>query len=138
MSYKQLCASLGLDKRGRPFLFAKVRHVEGLTAWTKEGQAHFKRYEKGKTADGLFKEIRMHWHQLSGAHAVLRKLFTPEKDPSNVPGMLIADEVGLGKSFLAILVIAFLVELGMRLQTNVGPPPIIGAPSFIRSVSITH
>lgn len=127
MSYEQLCSSLGLDTSGRPFLFAKVRHTEGLTAWTKEGAAAFKQFTKGKTPAGLFKEIRMHWHQLSGAHAVLRKLFSPEKDPSNVPGMLVADEVGLGKSFLSILLTAFFIELGMRRKTKVALPPLIGA-----------
>lgn len=126
MSYAQLCSSLGLDQCGRPFLFAKVRHVEGLTAWTKEGAALHARHAKGKTPAAMFKDIRMHWHQLSGAHAIIRKLFSAQKEPSNVPGMLIADEVGLGKSFLSILLIAFFVELGMRKATKVTLPPIIG------------
>lgn len=126
MSYEQLCSSLGLDECGRPFIFSKVRHVGGLTAWTKEGSALFRQHAKGNTSSDQFKPLRMHWHQLSGAHAVIRKLFTSSKQPDNVPGMLIADEVGLGKSFLSILIVAFLIELGMRLKTNVSPPPLIG------------
>ncbi|RXW17371.1 hypothetical protein EST38_g8476 [Candolleomyces aberdarensis] len=125
MSYEQLCTNLLLDKSGRLVLFNDHRHVGRVTAWSASGAKVFHAFLQEKENAHLFKPIQMHWHQLAGAHAVLRKFFTQKRSTSNVLGMLIADDVGLGKSFLAALVAAFLIELGMRQKKGSDIPPLI-------------
>jgi TATA-binding protein-associated factor len=123
--YKELCGNLMLDDHGRLWLFNHHRHVDRVTPWTATGAQVFKAFDLRNEGAHLFKPIRMHWHQLAGAHAILRKFFTKEQSVENVLGMLIADDVGLGKSFLAALVAAFLIELGMRQKKGSRNPPLI-------------
>ncbi|KAH6905669.1 hypothetical protein BKA70DRAFT_1225379 [Coprinopsis sp. MPI-PUGE-AT-0042] len=118
-NYSELALAMGLTRFGLLAMFNKVRHKHGLTAWTKAGKPIFDEYEQGGQ-EGEFESIKFHWHQLAGMHATLRTIFTKEASlhPS---GVLIADEVGLGKTFLAIAVAVFVIQLGM--QTSM--PPII-------------
>jgi TATA-binding protein-associated factor len=53
-------------------------------------------------------------------------IFTPETAPSHCTGVLLADEVGLGKTFQACTVIGFLGELAVRQLKKLTLPPIIG------------
>lgn len=111
-TYEELANAMGLDKFGRLAMFNRVRHVHGYTAWTKVGQAIFRKYDQGEGV-GEFKLIRFHWHQLAGMHAVLRNIFAKEPRP-HFAGVLIADEVGLGKTYLAIAVAVLVIQLGMQ------------------------
>lgn len=74
--------------------------------------------------------LYLHWHQLCGVHAVVRINFTETPAPNRCCGVLIADDVGLGKTFQAAATIAFLSELYMRQMLrrskSVPLPPIIG------------
>ena len=73
-------------------------------------------------------------------HALIRTNFTPQAEPGRCCGMLIADEVGLGKTFQAVTTIAFLSDLIIRAERNAPMPPIIGTYNclilFIQSTNL--
>jgi hypothetical protein len=70
-----------------------------------------------------------HWHQLAGAHAIIRKVFASESNKDACTGMLIADDVGLGKTCLATLVIAFLADAVLcQRKKRPGPPLLTSLP----------
>jgi len=118
LSPESLASNLGF-RNGLPIPFNHYRHKGGLTA----RDPNFKQLlNKDKT---LFDPIKLHWHQLSAAHAIIRKLFTAESQPDHCTGVLIADEVGLGKTFLIATVIAFLITIVNR-EEGYPLPPIIG------------
>lgn len=89
-----------------PLLFNSHRHKDGLTPW--DDPCAFENTETLKTT-GEFTAINLRWHQLAGIHAVLRRLFftTATSEPS---GVLIADEVGLGKTLQSLAIVATLAE----------------------------
>jgi len=124
MKYRQLTRDLGF-KNELPILFNALRHTQGLNPWRQESQHLFKETDP-KKQDSCILPLSLHWHQVAGVHAIIRKLFSaqPTKD---VLGVLLADEVGLGKTFQIATVIAFLMELVQRQQQNAPLPPIIRA-----------
>jgi hypothetical protein len=127
-SYKELTAALGLDGDGRlQVLFNEARHVGGYTPWSPDHKKLFEDFLKGDPHADL-RTIRLHWHQVAGVHATIRKIFTMEPSSSNPAGILIADEVGLGKTFLSITVSGWIIQLAMAqsLESPPPPPPIVG------------
>ncbi|KAJ2911463.1 hypothetical protein MD484_g8951, partial [Candolleomyces efflorescens] len=135
MSYDELCTNLMLGEGGLLRLFNDHRHVNRLTPWTTNGARAFEAFQSKKENHHLFKPLSMHWHQVAGAHAIVRKFFTKQRSVTNVLGMLIADDVGLGKSFLAALFACFLIELGMRQKKEALLPPLINKFPFLGTVS---
>lgn len=125
MSSKELSAGLGF-KEGLPFVFNKQRHADGYTPW----DSSFEDEVQGIK----MQSIKLQWHQLAGVHAIIRLIFTEESSPSHCTGVLLADDVGLGKTFQACTVIGFLGELAVRQAVNKCLPPIIG--EFIINFSI--
>ncbi|KAL0575320.1 hypothetical protein V5O48_006649 [Marasmius crinis-equi] len=117
MSPEQLGRALGY-RNGLPFQFNEQRHANGMTVWDHP--------EAFKSAD--ISPLRLFWHQLAGLHSIIRNCTTPRdaKKPST-PGMLIADEVGLGKTALCLMVIAFVnqVLLLRKSKNNLPMPPIL-------------
>ncbi|PPR01683.1 hypothetical protein CVT26_013098, partial [Gymnopilus dilepis] len=67
----------------------------------------------------------LHWHQVAGVHSIIRNIFYPNPHPDNITGMLVADEVGLGKTCQAICVILFLVTAVLRQKKKFEPPPLL-------------
>jgi len=68
--------------------------------------------------------LRLLWHQLCGVAAIVDKVWTEEKRP-DVHGVLLADDVGVGKTAQVMASIAFL-QLVYRLEEKGLPrPPII-------------
>jgi hypothetical protein len=124
-SYKDLTEAMALDGNGLLKLFNTHRHVQGAVAWTSTGSKLFEDFEKGRNKS-QFKPIRLHWHQLVGMLAALRKIFDGEQRPlGTIPGVLIADEVGLGKTFMAIAICGFVIQLGVSQTQRFPAPPII-------------
>ncbi|KAK7034787.1 hypothetical protein VNI00_012195 [Paramarasmius palmivorus] len=80
-----LSQALGF-KNGLPWQFQEFRHRLGYTGWEKAESSHI-----SITSEDL-DPLRLHWHQLSGLHAIIRTIFTSEPDPSHCTGMLVADE----------------------------------------------
>ena len=118
MPLSHLSENLGLFNN-IPLLFNTHRHAGGVTPW--DDSAAFQNEERLKT-DEAFTPIELRWHQLAGVHAILRRLLS--KEPSGAcPGILIADEVGLGKTLQSLATIACLTECAGR-QSNEGSAPL--------------
>lgn len=106
-----LAANLGFSK-GLPLLFNHYRHRAGLSAWDPVNDELFSPEAAAKNPD--MEPIVLHWHQLVGLHSIIRMNFSSEPVPNKTFGCLIADEVGLGKTFLSAIIIAFLSDVVTR------------------------
>lgn len=115
MSYDDLSKSLAFQD-GRPFYFS----------------AHFIRPQNSKTPPAPF---NLFWHQLAGVHLVIRENFSA-KPLNTIPGMLIADEVGLGKTFQSAAIMSFLTERQQAELRGYPPPPLIGAMIYLSIIGI--
>ena len=113
LSYDDLAHNLGFFN-GSPLLFNAYRHSGGLTPW--DNPAAF----EGANQDDALVPLRLRWHQLAGVHAVLRRVFAAEPTPGDL-GMLIADEVGLGKTLQSLAIVATLTEYIGRQSLTVLP-----------------
>ncbi|KAJ3566667.1 hypothetical protein NP233_g6859 [Leucocoprinus birnbaumii] len=118
MSLTAICKALGFHT-GLPLQFNKYRHRAGVTPW--DNETIFKVAPLPKELELL----RLHWHQLAGVHSIVRSLFTEQRDIEHSLGVLIGDEVGLGKTAQAITTIGFFNQL-IHLKANNQPlPPVI-------------
>lgn len=130
MSPEDISASLGFEDCMPP-VFNKHRHIGGLTPWTDKDGVRFD--SDSLDADPDFERIRLYWHQIAGVRSIVRSNFHKTKPSVDVPcGMLIADDVGLGKTFLATTLIAFLNLAVTAVASNRPLPPIIRKTSFDR------
>jgi hypothetical protein len=126
-----LASNLGFPN-GLPLTFNSHRHRGGLTPW--DNPDIFEAAELSQNPQ--MEPISLHWHQLAGVHAITRMLFTENPNPGRCCGALVADEVGLGKTFQAATAMAFFSDLVIRQElrsTQAAPePPIISKfPSSI-------
>ncbi|KAG9308933.1 P-loop containing nucleoside triphosphate hydrolase protein [Chiua virens] len=87
-----------------PALFAKLRSSSALCAWDAEDCKKF------VSSNPDMKPLRLLWHQLVGIASVVDKAFTAEATDIGLPGVLIADAVGVGKTALTMGVIAFIID----------------------------
>lgn len=126
---QELAASLAFSQ-GLPFLFNSHRHLDGYTKWDDRYSHLFEDENTTETNDIV--PIELHWHQLCGVHSIIRKNFSSSEESQRLcPGILIADDVGLGKTFQAAALIAFLCDLVIRQNlANPNSPPIIRAYFF--------
>jgi len=128
---REILAS-NLDFRNElPLLFNSIRHKGGLSPWS-----HPEAFKNSSGDDPDLEPLTLFWHQLAGVHAIIRMNFHPTNDSSRCNGTLIADEVGLGKTFQAATVIVALADLVIRQQQKIPLPPIIS--SFSYSFSADH
>lgn len=118
-----LATSLGFP-RGLPLLFNTFRHKGGLSPWTHPDVF------KPPHQDPMLEPLKLFWHQLAGVHAIIRMNFHPNLSSSRFNGTLIADEVGLGKTFQAATVVVFLTDLVLRQSLGHPLPPIISSSSL--------
>ncbi|TFK59812.1 hypothetical protein BDN72DRAFT_780239 [Pluteus cervinus] len=129
MSPEQLATSIGLTN-GLPFFFNEYRHQGGATPWD-EGWAEQFHPDKAESNPDMAR-LSLHWHQIAGVHAILRKMFASTPDSDRCCGILVADEVGLGKTFQSAAVIAVLAELAIRQQKGIPLPPLFALAPFLR------
>lgn len=121
MDMTTLATDLGFDN-GLPFLFNRSRHSMDLNTWDSPLSFDIK--------DASFDQdyvtpLSLHWHQVAGIHSILRHVFSPEPDVDHCCGMLVADEVGLGKTAMAIGIISSVSHF-IWLQEHKSPlPPIL-------------
>lgn len=115
MDPKALASRLGFIKGGLPAQFNTTRYHLGWTPWSEP-------LVEKQTAQTS--PLVLHWHQLAGVHSVIRNAFTPEPEAGHCKGTLICDEVGLGKTALAITIMAFLCQCLSSRGTE-SPPPIL-------------
>jgi len=122
-----LARSLGFATNGLPLLFNAYRNDGGVTPW--HDPAAFENLGRLQN-DPAFSPIRLRSHQIAGTHAVFRRLFSNEPKRDTL-GMLIADDVGLGKTLQCMTILACLTELvGRQKARRSHLPPLIGM-SFI-------
>ncbi|KAF8869441.1 P-loop containing nucleoside triphosphate hydrolase protein [Infundibulicybe gibba] len=105
----------------RPFQFASLRHHLGLNGWDHPGLLETLK----STHPDAVSPIRLHWHQLVAVHAIIRGLFSAEPRATSCLGMLIADEVGLGKTAIALSIIGFLNHIIWLRNSDLPLPPIL-------------
>ncbi|KAJ3497670.1 hypothetical protein NLJ89_g10318 [Agrocybe chaxingu] len=129
MTPEELAANLGFIN-GLPLLFNTHRHTGGLTPWTAPDA-----FEEANMRDNpLFVPIALHWHQAAGVHAQIRMIFSKASSPGRCTGALVADEVGLGKTFQAAALIASLADMVLRQTTGTPLPPIIQGNPFVADI----
>lgn len=116
MSPSLLATALGFVNV--PLLFNTHRHRDGITPW--EDPVAFR-----DVSNEEFTMTQLRWHQLAGVHGVLRRMFSPKPTPEH-SGMLIADEVGLGKTLQLLAILACLTECVGRRERGLGPFPLVG------------
>lgn len=130
MEYKmdpdQLATRLGFLKHRLPLQFNHYRH-RSLTPWDKP-----KLFTSSHFPDSL-DLLNLHWHQLAGIHSVVRNKFTKKPSPNHCLGMILCDEVGLGKTGLSLGMITFLSQC-VLIQAEGGTlPKILGKVLLIFS-----
>jgi TATA-binding protein-associated factor len=108
MNIDELSLALGYTNR-LPFLFNPSRHGAGCNPW--DDAEAFDESAPNFDPEKITPSA-LHWHQVAGAHAIFRTVFSkPTDGKENYRGMLIADEVGLGKTAMVITVLATLSHL---------------------------
>lgn len=116
--------AISLGYRGAlPANFNPLRDRSGLTPW--DDPYPFSGLDLKALPENL-SPIRLHWHQLAGTHSIVRSILSPESDSLRVLGILIADEVGLGKTAQAISVIAFFMQAVFTQRSDCKLPRIMG------------
>lgn len=105
----------------RPPIFAEYRSRTGRNEWD-ESKAF-------SMSDPDVEPLKLLWHQMCGVTAIVEKIWT--KDEASVPGILLADAVGLGKTAQIMAVIAMIIQVWMaEKQGKEGRqeirPPVIG------------
>jgi hypothetical protein len=107
-----------------PLLFNTHKHSGGITPWDSP-----KLFENIEDNEALTPN-ELHWHQLSGIHGILRRLLS--QSPSHArPGVLVADEVGLGKTLQSLGILSWLAECVGRQKIGRTLPPILSEWSDI-------
>lgn len=89
---------------GRPTLFARFRSRSGKCAWDDSLAAEF------REDDDDMQELALLWHQRVGVAALVETIWLEVEGSEGVPGVLIADEVGVGKTALTMGAIAFMID----------------------------
>ncbi|KAG2136436.1 hypothetical protein DEU56DRAFT_756342 [Suillus clintonianus] len=95
---------------GRPPLFAEFRSISRKCAWDDGAADEFVK----DNPDML--PLSLLWHQRVGIASIIEKMWLDHEEPDGVPGMLIADEVGVGKTALVMGTIAFMMDTYWREQ----------------------
>lgn len=128
MTPASLALALGF-KTGRPTSFNALRH-RSLTPWDSPTPFPHKDVDP---LPPLFSKSALHWHQLAGVHSIVRSVFSEAPNPSHTAGVLIGDEVGLGKTAQAIAFIAFLQQTIVAQKSNRSLPRILSKNLFSNS-----
>jgi hypothetical protein len=116
-SVKALEQQLGFQDTLPP-VFNLFRHSDGLNPWD---------VKDSQDQKGRLERLSLHWHQLCAVLAVVQKVFSAsDGDAELCTGILIADEVGLGKTAVGMALIAFMANAVVSRRSAVQPPPCIG------------
>jgi hypothetical protein len=105
--------------QGRPPIFAKYQSIHGWTEWDDD---YVQEFEEDNALINLeMKLLKLLWHQLVGVSSILSKLWTAYN--GHVPGMLLADTVGLGKTTQIMGTIAGIIQVwkGEQIQPPARP-----------------
>jgi hypothetical protein len=89
----------------RPPIFADLRSQRGISEW--DDGVEFEQ------DDPDLEPLKLLWHQTCGIATIVNMLFV-DKEQSKMPGILLADKVGLGKTAQVMGTIAFLIQVWMQ------------------------
>ncbi|KAF5347354.1 hypothetical protein D9756_010005 [Leucocoprinus leucothites] len=128
MSSELLAQRLGF-LTGLPPQFNTHRHRAGISPW--DSPETFAQ----EPIPAELSPLNLHWHQLAGTHSIIRSIFIQAKDAQHTKGVLVADNVGLGKTTQTITFIAFLNQAIYLQSTNRGPPPVLAERPFLAGAS---
>jgi hypothetical protein len=90
----------------RPPIFAEHRSLTGNSEWHEDSKVSESAGEK--------QPLKLLWHQMCGVAAIVDKLWTSEE--GKIPGILLADAVGIGKTAQIMAVIAINIQIWMAEQ----------------------
>ena len=123
-TYEELSTLLGFPE-GRPPLFSKFRSKDStINSW--DDPVESSKWTQG--GDDL-QPLALKWHQLCGVASMVDKMFV--QDGGVATNVLLADDVGLGKSAQIMAFIAFLVIVWYSEKDSDNPrPPIVGGYFF--------
>jgi hypothetical protein len=99
---------------GRPTLFAEYRSKSGKCSWDADAAALF---VKGNHD---MQPLSLLWHQRVGIASIVDKVWLPQATPLDLPGILVADDVGVGKTGLAMGFMAFIMDAYWVQELNAG------------------
>jgi hypothetical protein len=145
MDTSQLMLSLGLGGRTVFPFMNNAMNVQSWPAWTKKLpsseiharlQAASKADKEGTTIDASWTSARLRPHQIAGVHAILSRMVQTASR-----GVLIADEVGVGKTCQAAAVLAMMLHATEQSGHSLacGKLPALQGPTVIISPnSLTH
>ncbi|KAF5362322.1 hypothetical protein D9756_002850 [Leucocoprinus leucothites] len=128
MSSELLAQRLGF-LTGLPPQFNTHRHRAGISPW--DSPETFAQ----EPIPAELSPLNLHWHQLAGTHSIIRSIFIQAKDAQHTKGVLVADNIGLGKTTQTITFIAFLNQAIYLQSTNRGPPPVLAERPFLAGAS---
>ncbi|KAF8872160.1 hypothetical protein BD779DRAFT_1679866 [Infundibulicybe gibba] len=125
----QLEQLLGFPDR-RPPQWATLRSDNPeITSWDPENASAYTKDSPGMAP------LRLLWHQMVGIAAMLDQLFTEEPSPS-VPGILLADAVGIGKTAQVMGVIAALQMILIAHEKGEGTIPLLASKSHFMGIGV--
>jgi hypothetical protein len=119
---QSLADDLGFKRRSLPYQFMPVRQIAGATEW--DSPSFFQGVDLENLPSTLT-PLTLHWHQLAGVHSIIRSTFSQSRDSINCAGVLVADDVGLGKTGMAITLIAFMNQSAFLQEEKKPLPPIL-------------
>ena len=117
MTPDQLVDKLGF-KDGLPFLFIEYHHKTGLVTWD-----NTEMFNNLSNPDIIL--LHLHWHQLAGIHTIIHQSFSAQWGTIEKPGMVVANDIGLGKTGIAIRMMAFLAHVISLSQLEQPMPKVI-------------
>lgn len=123
LNEEQLCELLGIPCSGSVPFFNKHLSLDGRTPM---GDPEFFAGMGGVPDDQLPEGVvpcRLRWAQLVGIAGMI-KMFTEDDDAAARKSMLLADEVGLGKTGIVMGMIAIFIHARKRLEKGLQLPPI--------------
>ncbi|KAF5343804.1 hypothetical protein D9758_016217 [Tetrapyrgos nigripes] len=118
MDPRMLAHSLGFKQNGLPLQFNDSKHPSGATIWD-----HPKLFTEPSSNPSH--QLRLHWHQQAGIHSILRNVFSSTPNKSSCTGVLVADDVGLGKTALCLATIATLNQYILLQERKEALPSIL-------------
>lgn len=125
-TFEELASSLAFSD-GRPVQFSKFRSLSNTyDSWSDDKALY---WEKG--GSGMV-EVQGQWHQLAGVCGMVDKVFVGKNEETKTSHILIADDVGLGKTLEMMMLLAFLMQVYVcENSTSIRKrPPIIAGGEF--------
>ncbi|KAG1817543.1 uncharacterized protein BJ212DRAFT_1299094 [Suillus subaureus] len=116
---------------GKPMLFAEFQSKSGLCTWEED---MLKKFIK---ENNNMEQLSLLWHQCVGVLAVVNKIWLSNETEGDMPGILIADEVGIGKTALMMGTITFIIDTHWVQEVAAGRGRPAGVTSNI-NINLMH